>query len=91
MTEEKKTCLPAGREMPFETALKKLESIVLNLEKGDVSLEEALKSYEEGVKMADICSKRLTEAGRRVEVLMKTSGGKFKTAPFEDETPKKKR
>ena len=84
MTEEKK-------EVAFESALKKLESIVESLENGEISLEEALKAYEEGVKMADICSKRLTEAERRVEVLMKTSGGKFKTAPFEGEEKKKKK
>ena len=74
MGEEKK-------EVEFETALKKLENIVENLETGDMSLEQALKQYEEGVRMADICSKRLTEAEKKVEVLMKT-GGKLKTAPF---------
>jgi len=84
MSEEK-------REIEFETALKKLESIVGNLENGELSLEAALKQYEEGVKMADICSKRLSEAEKRVEVLMKTSGGKFKTAAFEDEEGKAKK
>ena len=76
MDEEKK-------EVEFETALKKLETIVENLETGDMSLEQALKQYEEGVRMADICSKRLTEAEKKVEVLMKTSGGKLKAGPFE--------
>ena len=64
----------------FETAFKKLEAIVENLEAGDLSLEEALKRYEEGVRMADICSKRLSEAQKRVEILIKTGAGKFKTA-----------
>lgn len=80
--------------LEFETALKKLEGIVENLENGDLSLEAALKQYEEGVRMADICSKRLSEAEKKVEVLMKTSGGKFKTTAFEDgdgEKPKKKK
>ncbi|MBI3315368.1 MAG: exodeoxyribonuclease VII small subunit, partial [Candidatus Omnitrophica bacterium] len=40
---------------------------------------EALKSYEEGVRMADICSKRLTEAEKKVEVLMKTKPKKKKS------------
>ena len=71
------------KEVEFETALKKLETIVENLENGELSLEVALKQYEEGVKMADICSKRLSDAEKRVEVLMKTSGGRLKTAPFE--------
>ncbi len=82
------------KDVPFETALKKLEEIVQHLENGDLSLEAALKQYEEGVRMADICSKKLVEAEKKVEVLMKTSPGKFKTVPFEEgqETkPKKKR
>ena len=88
MSDEKK-------ELEFEVALKKLEHIVENLETGDMSLEQALKQYEEGVRMADICSKRLTEAEKKVEVLMKTSAGKLKAAPFEggseDESKAKKK
>ena len=71
------------KEVEFETALKRLEAIVENLENGELSLEAALKQYEEGVRMADICSKRLTEAEKKVEVLMKTGGGKLKASPFE--------
>ena len=81
----------AAKEIEFETALKKLESIVQNLENGELSLEQSLKQYEEGVKMADICSRRLSEAQKRVEVLMKTSGGKFKTEAFEDDNGKSKK
>ena len=84
MSEEKK-------EVEFEVALKKLETIVENLEGGDLSLEAALKQYEEGVRLADICSKRLSEAEKKVEVLMKTSGGKFKTAVFEESPEKQKK
>ena len=80
------------KEVPFEQALKKLETIVENLENGELSLEEALKAYEEGVRLADTCTKRLTEAEKRVEVLMKLDSGKFKTMPFEDkEEPKSKK
>ena len=81
----------AGKEIEFESALKKLESIVQNLENGDLSLEQALKQYEEGVKMADICTKRLAEAQKRVEVLVKTNAGKFKTEPFEEDSGKLKK
>ena len=77
------------KEIAFETALKKLETIVENLENGDLSLEDALKQYEEGVKMADLCTKRLTEAEKKVEVLMKMNPGKFKTVPFEENTETK--
>jgi len=72
------------KEVPFETALKKLEGVVQNLENGDLSLEEALKQYEEGVRMADLCQKRLSEAEKRVEVLIKTDAGKLKAVPFEE-------
>lgn len=73
------------KEMEFEAALKKLETIVANLENGELSLEAALKQYEEGVKLADACSKRLSEAEKRVELLMKTTGGKLKVQAFEPE------
>ena len=79
------------KEVEFEAALKKLESIVGNLENGELSLEQALKQYEEGVKMADVCTKRLTEAQKRVEVLVKTNAGKFKTEAFEDDSKCKKK
>ncbi len=74
------------KEISFESALKKLENIVENLENGDLSLEDALKQYEEGVRMADLCTKRLTEAEKKVEVLMKTNPAKFKTVPFDDKS-----
>lgn len=84
MSQEKK-------ELPFEEAMKKLETIVSNLEGGDLSLENALKNYEEGVRLADLCSKRLTEAEKRVEVLVKTAGGKLKTEPFEEDESKSRK
>ena len=83
------------KEMEFETALKKLEAIVRGLEDGELSLEEALKQYEEGVRLADICTRRLTEAEKKVEVLMKMGAGRFRTEPFEeteaDSQPKAKK
>jgi len=69
----------------FETSLKKLEEIVRRLEGGSLSLEESLKAYEEGVKHAALCAKKLDEAERRVEVLTKRSGGGYDRAPFETE------
>ncbi len=78
-----------NKELAFEVAFKKLETIVGNLENGDLSLEDALKQYEEGVRMADLCSKRLGEAEKKVEVLMKTNAGKFKTVAFEENSESK--
>lgn len=80
-----------AKEIKFEEALKRLEAIVEHLENGDLSLEEALKQYEEGVRMAELCTKRLTEAEKRVEVLLKTGLGKFKTEPLDETSSKNKK
>lgn len=55
----------------FEEALRRLEDIVKKMETGDMTLEESLKAFEEGIKLARLCSRRLDEAERRVEVLLK--------------------
>ena len=54
----------------FEDALKKLEEIVKKMDAGDLSLEEALKSFEEGIKLIHFCQSKLNEAERRVELLL---------------------
>lgn len=53
----------------FETALSRLEQIVGALEKGDLSLEDSLKLYEEGIARARFCQQRLEEAESKIEVL----------------------
>jgi exodeoxyribonuclease VII small subunit len=55
----------------FEEALGRLEDIVRKMEAGDMTLEESLKAFEEGIKLARLCSRKLDEAERRVEVLIK--------------------
>lgn len=72
------------REPKFEEALKKLEQIVEGLEGGDLSLEESLKQYEEGVQLSRLCAKRLEEAKKRIELLMKENGKLF-TKPLREE------
>ena len=75
----------------FEEALKKLETVVSQLEGGDLSLEASLAKYEEGVKLVRLCQKKLGEARKRIEILVKTKEGKIKIEPFEDEGAKKKK
>ncbi len=70
-------------EVKFEQALKKLENIVQDLERGDLSLDEAVKKYEEGMKLAKICTKKLEEAERKVEILVKSEGEKKEKKPFD--------
>lgn len=82
-------------EIKFEEALKKLEDIVSKLEAGDMSLEESLAKYEDGIKLSKICSRQLEAAKSKVELLMK-SGGKFEikdfgNSPSEESKPKSKR
>lgn len=76
-----------SKEMKFETALDKLESIVKKLEEGDLSLDDSLKMFEEGVKLARVCSTRLEAAERRIEVLMKDEKGKTAAVPFDTAKP----
>jgi len=64
--------------------LKKLERTVSDLESGELSLDDSLKRYEEGVKLAQFCSKKLETARRKVEILVKTSGGKLEAKPFDE-------
>ena len=59
----------------FETALKRLEEIVAALEKGELTLEEAMSHYEEGMKISQYCSDRLEAAERKVEMLQQDEEG----------------
>jgi len=66
----------------FESALKKLEEVVNRLEGGELSLDDSLKAFEEGVKYANFCSKKLDEAESRVELLLKQKDGTFVKKDF---------
>ncbi len=70
----------------FEDGLQSLENIVGKLERGDLSLEEALAAYEEGVALVRHLGTKLTEAEKRVEVLTQDASGLFQLEPLtEDE------
>ena len=71
-------------EKKFEAALARLEEIVRSLESGELGLEQSLKLFEEGVKLARVCNARLEEAERKVEVLLKDKNGKMTAKPFEE-------
>ena len=66
----------------FEDSLKNLESIVEKLEKGDLSLEESLKLFEEGVGLSAVCKKELEEAEGKVQMLVKQRDGSLKAETF---------
>ena len=67
--------------LKFEDALGRLETIVQTLERGELSLDESLKAFEEGVKLSKSCLKLLDDAERRVDILLGERGRK-KTQPF---------
>ncbi len=67
----------------FEEALKRLEKIVSRLEEGDISLEESLKLFEEGIRLSRFCNQKLDEAEKKVEILMKGKDGTLRPEPFE--------
>ena len=70
----------------FEDALNKLEKIVSQLEEGDISLEESLKLFEEGIRLSRFCNQKLDEAEKRVEILVKGKEGTLKPEPFDPST-----
>ncbi len=69
----------------FEHSLKKLETIVDQLEKGDLTLEESLKLFEEGIGLSAACKKELEAAEGKVQMLIKQRDGSLKTEPFPPE------
>ncbi len=62
----------------FEKALNRLEEIVNKLESGELSLDESLKIFQEGIELSRFCTKKLQEAETKVKKLAKDSSGKFK-------------
>lgn len=74
----------------FENALARLESIVGELEKGELALEEALKLFEEGIKISRFCNAKLDEAERKVEILLKNEKGQLTEEPFQPEREQEK-
>ena len=66
----------------FESNLKLLEEIVAKLEGGDLTLDQALAFFEEGIKVSRYCNAKLEEAERKVEMLIKSADGSVAEVPF---------
>lgn len=67
----------------FEDALKNLERTVEKLEGGELSLEESLEVFEQGVASAGRCQELLNSAANKVELLLKEKDGMFRTEEFD--------
>ena len=72
---------PAKASLPFEEALKKLESIVEAMESEELPLETLLTRYEEGSHLARMCQEKLAEAEVKIQQLEKLATGELKLKP----------
>lgn len=68
--------------LKFEDAMARLETIVSELEKGDLPLDDSLRIFEEGVRLSKSCFKLLDDAERKVEILVQDKDGKKKLRAF---------
>jgi len=68
----------------FETSLEALEQIVQQLENGDLSLEKSLELFEQGIRLSRECQDRLSQAERRIEILLRDNQGRPVAAAFKE-------
>lgn len=73
----------AAPEIPFEVALKKLETIVEAMESQELPLETLLVRFEEGTQLAKICQTKLAEAELKIQKLEKDNAGDIAVRPFD--------
>jgi exodeoxyribonuclease VII small subunit len=69
----------------FEEQLTALESVVERLERGDLTLEDSVLLFEEGLKLSEACKKELEAAEGKIQVLMNRGNGKMTAEPFDIE------
>ena len=69
----------------FEDALAELEKAVERLESGELSLEDSLAAFEEGVRLVKYCNQKLTEVERKIDLLVKDKEGKLQLKPLADD------
>jgi exodeoxyribonuclease VII small subunit len=68
----------------FEASLEALEQIVQELEQGDLPLEKSLELFEQGIGLSRQCQERLSQAERRIEILLRDNQGRPVVSAFED-------
>lgn len=72
-------------KLNFEKSMKQLEEIVQELESGDLSLEKAIKKFEDGVRLSKLCSKQLDETEKKVTMLLRDQKGKISVNSFDSD------
>lgn len=71
------------KKMNFEKGLSRLEEIVEQLESGNLSLDQSLDIFQEGIELFRFCTQKLNDAQKKVEKLVELTDGKFKLEPFD--------
>ena len=71
-------------DIPFEEYLRKLENIVHRLEEGELTLDESVKTYEEGMNISKICLEKLNKTKKKIEQLAIEGEEKYSTKPFSE-------
>ncbi|MCY0967204.1 exodeoxyribonuclease VII small subunit [Parathalassolituus penaei] len=66
----------------FEQAMADLEQLVSRMERGDLTLEESLQTFEQGIRLTNACQQALSSAEQRVQVLIETAQGGSEARPF---------
>jgi len=69
-------------KLTFEKSMKELEQIVQELESGDLSLEGAIKKFEEGIRLTKFCSEKLDETEKKITMLLRDQEGNISEKPF---------
>ncbi|MDO4282566.1 MAG: exodeoxyribonuclease VII small subunit [Clostridia bacterium] len=74
-----------NNEKTFEESLNELEKVAQNLERGELSLEDAITEFEKGIKLSKECSEKLENAEKRINILVKNENGELEETNFEQE------
>ncbi len=77
---------PARTEEPYDAIVARLERVVGDLESGQLTLEQSIEKFAEGVRLARDASRKLDEAERRVEMLVRSADGEESAVPFDPES-----
>jgi exodeoxyribonuclease VII small subunit len=74
---------PEQQKKKFEDAIEDLEKIVERLESGELSLEDSLAAFEDGVRLIKICNQKLAEVEKKIGLLVKDKDGKLQLKPLD--------
>ena len=77
--------MSAKKDIDLEKSLAQQESLVEELESGDLPLEKAMQKFEQGVKLTRSCQTALKDAEQRVEILLKSAGGEVALQEFDEQ------